>query len=188
MGAHSIAPEYGILQVYDDGSVQQQSVKRRVLLRNTGLQPRDLRRIDPSAASTNSAPFIVVRPLSLRTLHVEEHTRLADICGRLSGPAASVEADGCRCLAPDSDSRRISARPPYASEDTGGAAEAMCCQSGVFARLPPSVLAERPTGETGSGVRQTERWVCVFRCGTTCCSCTFTRCVLALSMTRQGYA
>jgi len=40
--------------------VQQQSVKRRLLLRNTGLQPRDLRRIDPSAAS-NSAPFIVVR-------------------------------------------------------------------------------------------------------------------------------
>ena len=82
----SIAPEYGILQVYDDGTVQQQSVKRRLLLRNTGLQPRDLRRIDPSAAS-NSAPFIVVRhPAAASDAEAAASTldtkRLIETCSR----------------------------------------------------------------------------------------------------------
>jgi len=53
-------PWYDIVRVNQDGTVREQRMQRRELLRSTGLQPRDLRRIDPHLSLTNSAPIVVV--------------------------------------------------------------------------------------------------------------------------------
>lgn len=50
-----------MLRIDRAGKTRRIYVKRRDLLRANGLQPRDLRRIDPSLSITKTAPAITVK-------------------------------------------------------------------------------------------------------------------------------
>jgi len=52
---------YEVLRVDTSGKKRRIYVKRRDLLRANGLQPRDLRRVDPSLSLTRTAPSITVK-------------------------------------------------------------------------------------------------------------------------------
>lgn len=52
---------YEVLRVDNSGRKRRIYVKRRDLLRANGLQPRDLRRVDPSLSLTRTAPSITVK-------------------------------------------------------------------------------------------------------------------------------
>lgn len=52
---------YGVLRLDQQGKVRRLYVKRRDLLREHGLQPRDLRRIDPSVDFTKTSPSITIK-------------------------------------------------------------------------------------------------------------------------------
>ena len=56
---------YEVLRVDGSGVGRRIYVKRRDLLRANGLQPRDLRRIDPSLSLTKTAPSVTVKGASL---------------------------------------------------------------------------------------------------------------------------
>ena len=58
--SHSPAPGRQVLRVDANGSTTLQDLKRRELLRSTGLPARDLRRIDPALTLTTSAPSLLV--------------------------------------------------------------------------------------------------------------------------------
>jgi hypothetical protein len=49
-----------VVRVDKAGVVAKQELKRRELLRETGLPARDLRRIDPALSLTTSAPTLLV--------------------------------------------------------------------------------------------------------------------------------
>lgn len=54
-------PTYEVLKLNEPGRVKKLYVKRRDLLREHRLQPRDLRRVDPSNDLTKSSPSITIR-------------------------------------------------------------------------------------------------------------------------------
>ena len=65
-------------------------VKRRDLLRANGLQPRDLRRIDPSLSLTKTSP----------TITLKENALLINLGGvRCAGLASMTQAMQCRAQA-----------------------------------------------------------------------------------------
>ena len=50
-----------MIHVSQSGEAKNERVTRKQLLRESGLRPRDLRRIDPSFSSFNRSPAILVR-------------------------------------------------------------------------------------------------------------------------------
>jgi hypothetical protein len=56
-----------VLRIDNAGRTRRIYVKRRDLLRANGLQPRDLRRIDPSQSLTKTSPNITVKENVLLT-------------------------------------------------------------------------------------------------------------------------
>ncbi len=50
-----------VLRLDGGGKVRRLYVRRRDLLREYGLQPRDLRRVDPSQDFTKTAPSIAIK-------------------------------------------------------------------------------------------------------------------------------
>lgn len=50
-----------VLRIDEAGKTRKIYVRRRDLLRTYGLQPRDLRRIDPSLSPTRTAPSVTVK-------------------------------------------------------------------------------------------------------------------------------
>ena len=56
-----------MLRIDNAGRTRRIYVKRRDLLRANGLQPRDLRRIDPSQSLTKTSPNITVKENVLLT-------------------------------------------------------------------------------------------------------------------------
>lgn len=60
-GADSRSAARQVLRIDRAGKTRRIYVKRRDLLRANGLQPRDLRRIDPSLSITKTAPAITVK-------------------------------------------------------------------------------------------------------------------------------
>ena len=50
-----------MLRLDEAGAVRRLRIKRRDLLREHGLQPRDLRRIDPSIDFTKTSPSITIK-------------------------------------------------------------------------------------------------------------------------------
>jgi magnesium transporter len=50
-----------VLRLDEAGAVRRLRIKRRDLLREHGLQPRDLRRIDPTIDFTKTSPSITIK-------------------------------------------------------------------------------------------------------------------------------
>jgi len=69
-------PMYDVIWMEEDGAMRKQQIVRRQLLRATGLQPRELRRIDPAMTLTTSAPTLVVLQHAV-LLHAGPAVRIA---------------------------------------------------------------------------------------------------------------
>ncbi|KAK4788977.1 hypothetical protein SAY86_020296 [Trapa natans] len=54
-------PFYEVVEVKSSGIVSTRKINRRLLLKSSGLRPRDIRSVDPSLWLTNSMPSIMVR-------------------------------------------------------------------------------------------------------------------------------
>ncbi|CAK0763203.1 hypothetical protein CVIRNUC_003034 [Coccomyxa viridis] len=83
---------YEILRLNTLGKTRRMYVKRRDLLRANGLQPRDLRRIDPSQGVTKTSPNISIK----------EHVLVIN----LGGVRAIIHANKCLLFEPSSASSR----------------------------------------------------------------------------------
>eukprot|EP00879_Flechtneria_rotunda_P025525 GHRR01027126.1.p1 GENE.GHRR01027126.1~~GHRR01027126.1.p1 ORF type:complete len:365 (+),score=105.54 GHRR01027126.1:246-1340(+) len=59
--AHIVKANYEVLRLDEAGAVRRLRIKRRDLLREHRLQPRDLRRIDPSIDFTKTSPSITIK-------------------------------------------------------------------------------------------------------------------------------
>lgn len=59
--AHCPHPSPQVLRLDQNGAVRRLRIKRRDLLRNYRLQPRDLRRIDPTIDFTKTSPSITIK-------------------------------------------------------------------------------------------------------------------------------
>eukprot|EP00878_Enallax_costatus_P009886 GHUV01010323.1.p1 GENE.GHUV01010323.1~~GHUV01010323.1.p1 ORF type:complete len:671 (+),score=155.93 GHUV01010323.1:200-2212(+) len=59
--AHIVKANYEVLRLDEAGAVRRLRIKRRDLLREYGLQPRDLRRIDPTIDFTKTSPSITIK-------------------------------------------------------------------------------------------------------------------------------
>jgi hypothetical protein len=59
--AHIVKANYEVLRLDETGAVRRLRIKRRDLLREHGLQPRDLRRIDPTIDFTKASPSITIK-------------------------------------------------------------------------------------------------------------------------------
>uniref|UniRef100_A0A383WIT7 Magnesium transporter n=1 Tax=Tetradesmus obliquus TaxID=3088 RepID=A0A383WIT7_TETOB len=59
--AHIVKANYEVLRLDEAGAVRRLRIKRRDLLREHGLQPRDLRRIDPTIDFTKTSPSITIK-------------------------------------------------------------------------------------------------------------------------------
>lgn len=80
-----------VLRIDSAGRTRRIYVKRRDLLRANGLQPRDLRRIDPSQNLTKTSPSITVK----------ENIVLINLGGVRCGPGACMAApclEGAPCM------------------------------------------------------------------------------------------
>lgn len=58
---HIVKANYEVLRLDQNGAVRRLRIKRRDLLRNYRLQPRDLRRIDPTIDFTKTSPSITIK-------------------------------------------------------------------------------------------------------------------------------
>ena len=108
-----------VLRIEKNGATSKQELRRRELLRTTGLPARDLRRIDPALALTTSAPTLLVSDQVLlinlgqvrvivaadHALLFEPHSRVAasfleGLLSRLSnlGAAHCFDSDDANCL------------------------------------------------------------------------------------------
>lgn len=83
---------YEVLRVDPSGKTRRIYVRRRDLLRGYCLQPRDLRRIDPSLTPTKTSPSVTIK----------EEALLVNMCG----VRAIISAGKCLLFEPNSSSSR----------------------------------------------------------------------------------
>ena len=92
-----------MLRIDSAGRTRRIYVKRRDLLRANGLQPRDLRRIDPSQNLTKTSPSITVK----------ENIVLINLGGVRCGPGACMAGpcpEGAPCMQPSGRMRACGLR------------------------------------------------------------------------------
>ena len=89
-----------VLKLSSSGKTRRIYVKRRDLLRANHLQPRDLRRIDPSLSITKTSPNISVKEHCLLVnLGGVRCTTACSICiSGLFSPLSLNPGDSCLCL------------------------------------------------------------------------------------------
>ena len=84
-------PTHQVLRIEKNGATSKQELRRRELLRTTGLPARDLRRIDPALALTTSAPTLLVSDQVLlinlgqvRVIVAHDHALLFEASSRVA--------------------------------------------------------------------------------------------------------
>lgn len=85
-----------VLRMDEQGKVRRMYVKRRDLLRENRLQPRDLRRIDPAIDFTKTGPSITIK-VGVRGAERGAGARRqsAGSCQGRGSSSAAVETQGC---------------------------------------------------------------------------------------------